>query len=64
MDLKIAKPVGFITQRAFTQAFGVSPAEMRQLKQELARQDVPTHPRHGFELDGAARALSAVRGGL
>lgn len=61
MDLKIAKPIGYITQRAFAQAFGVSAAEMRELKQELARQDVATHPRHGFELDGAARCLNTIR---
>lgn len=61
MDLQLAKPIGWINPNAFKRAFDVSPQEARLLRQELARLDVPQHPKHGWELDGAARALAAVR---
>ncbi len=64
MDLQHAKPIGWINPNAFKRAFDVSPQEARLLHQELTRQDVLTDARHGWELEGAARALAAVRGGL
>lgn len=57
-----AKPTGFIDPKVFAQVFGVTAAEMGQLRDEMYRQEVPRN-RYGIEIDAAFRCLHTIRKG-